>query len=179
VVLIRLIGILLGLSACVKVRPPAVAPAKTELAAVFNLSTIDAVSVLVPSSIVDAIGVGLGEHNLVLVALATPSGFVDRRATGHRFQWLQQNAGTASHVLLVQANAVRLGEVGGRYRWVVDVHLEIGSTVPTHPSTIASFSVPVHLQHAHQGAEDALQAASLGIVRRAHRLVNDYLGGTR
>ena len=159
-VLIRLIGILLGLSACVKVRPPALAPAKTELAAVFNLSTTDAVNVLVPSHVVDAIGVGLGEHNLVLVALATPSGFANRRTTGHRFQWLQQNAGTASHVLLVQANAVRLGEVGGRYRWVVDVHLEIGSTAPEHPSTTASFSVPVHLQHAHQGAEDAMRKTS-------------------
>jgi hypothetical protein len=179
VVLIRVIALLM-LSACIKATPPVQVKVTADVATTITLATVDeARSDAVPKALTEALHSGLAAHNLRPSAVSAPADFDTRRTTAHRLTWLTANAGTAPHVLLVETTAIRYGEISGRYRWAVDVTLSMAPIGDAEAATTARFSVPVHLQHAHQGATEALEAASLGIARRTRRLVNDYLGGAR
>jgi len=177
VVLIRTLALLL-LAGCLKAKPPVVARVSAEVATTVTLATIDqARSDGVSEALIEAIGTGLVSHNLSLLSVDAPTDFDTRRTTAHRLDWLVANASTAPHVLLVETRAVRYGTVSGRYRWAVDVTLSMAPVSAAQPATTETFSVPVHLQHAHQGATAALEAATPAITRRTRRLVDDYLGG--
>ncbi len=110
--------------------------------------------------------------------VSAPADFLKRKETAHRLAWLAANNESSPMLLLMELSARRYGNLGGRFRWVVSVKLSI--TPQSNPAGVQTitFSVPVHLGHAHSDATDATRASLPTIERRLAAALDSYLAGS-
>ena len=76
-------------------------------------------------------------------------------------------------LLLVEAEAQFISQLGGRMRWRVDVRLSLDDD--DMEPIVSEFSVPVFLLFLHQGPDDALLDAAPIIERNLSHLLDGYL----
>ncbi len=176
-VLIRAI-FLAALAGCIKDKPPVVAPSSVDVASTITLSTADtAHGVELPAEMSQTIKAVLNNHRLNHRKVPAPAEFGARRSTDQRLTWLATNNDASSILLLLELSARRYDNIGGRYRWVVDVQLSLAPQSNLDRVQIDQFSVPVHLRHAHEDATDAARASLPTIERRLTRALDGYLAG--
>jgi len=101
--------------------------------------------------------------------LADP--FAQRQTAAHRLEYLTDQGS----VLLIAAEAEYYAPINGRFRWTVSVQINLSSSGDTPTESV--FSVPVFLEHQHQGESDALAAAGPVIERHVGYLLDTWLGG--
>ncbi len=177
-VLVRTL-IWLALAGCVKTGSPVQAPSSVDVATTITLGTLDQPhGEALPSELARRLTAVLSARRLNLRPVDAPSDFLKRRETAHRLAWLAANNESAPLLVLMELNARRYGNLGGRFRWVVGVKLSIThESNPAGAQTI-TFSVPVHLGHAHSDATDATRASIPTIERRLAAALDSYLAGS-
>lgn len=173
-----LFGSLLMAAGCIKRAEPAKAPVPTSVAAVFLLDQESAAEVLpAPQSLIDASVALLGERDLVVHTVPAEEWSVEfarRRSTRQRMQALL-DATDEDVVLLVETRARMASLMEGRYSWTVPVQLTLARRGRTDFPVQASVEAPAFLRFAHQGASEAVEAASPVITRRLGRMVEELL----
>lgn len=100
-------------------------------------------------------------HNISLQLQPTPSDFE-----------FSKHVGTAAPVLVVESSAEFYAQVNGRFRWEVDVKIDLfdGSEHITEELVI-----PVFHQFHHERHAEALEAALPTLERKLHTLLNKHL----
>lgn len=176
-VLVRTVLALL-LAGCIKSGPPVQAPSSVDVASAVTMGTVDAVhSQAVPAELERVLRDVLGARRLNLNPQSAPDDFSARQSTAHRLRWLAANNSGAPIVLLVELNVRRFDNLGGRFRWVVDVQLSLALQADLAAAQTTRFSVPVHLGHAHNDATDAVAASLPTVRRRLSAAVDSHLAG--
>jgi len=176
-VLVRQMAVLL-LAGCIKARPPVQAPSSADVASTVSLGTIDtAHGAAVPKGLTDLLREVLSARRLNLQSVAAPDDFSRRLGTDHRLRWLADHNGGAPLLLLLELSAHRYDNLGGRFRWVVEVQLSIAPQSKPAATQTTRFAVPVHLQHAHGDASDAVAASLPTLRRRLSAALDSHLSG--
>ena len=176
-VLVRAMSLLL-LAGCIKSRPPVMAPSSVDVAATVSLKTADSAhGAAVPEGMTATLRDVLSVRRLNLRPVTAPPDFSGRTSTPHRLTWLAAHNEASPLLLLIELSARRYDNLGGRYRWVVDVQLTLAPQSDPARAQTDRFTVPVHLSHAHEDATDAAQASLPTIRRRLARAVDGYLAG--
>jgi len=93
--------------------------------------------------------------------------------TGQRTEWLlEQTQGDLG--VLIETNARKRANLGGRFQW--DVSATVVVVADHSPALKQTTSMRITLPHAHQGAAEALAAASPRIGQRASEMVRQVQG---
>jgi hypothetical protein len=172
-----LLGLLLVLGGCIKPRVPVSAPSAVDVASAVSVRTVDRVhGQAAPPQLQAMLTELLAERRLNLQP-QDAAAFSARRSTEQRLSWLASQASGAPIVLLIELNVRRFDNLGGRFRWVIDVQLSIAPQAEPSRVQDSHFSVPVHLSHAHQGATEAVLASLPTLRRRLSVALDTYLVG--
>ena len=176
-VLVRILWTLI-LAGCIKASPPVLAPSSIDVVSTMTLSTVDtAHGQPLPKGLNSMLRDVLSARRLNLQPIQAPTLFNQGQSTLHRIKWLAANNGSAPILLLIELNARRYDTMGGRFRWVVTVHLSIASQSDPASLHTSEFSVPVHLRYAHDDATDAVAASLPTIRRRLAAAIDSHLSG--
>lgn len=156
------------------------APAPLDVAIVAALEPLDAAEVLpVPADVGAALEALVTARNLRPQALeqqAWEGAFTKGRTTRFRVAHAAL-ASDADLVLVVEAFARYGSQLGGRYRWTVQVTASLAEVARPEEAVTRSFEVPVFLQHHHEREAEAVQAATGVIERQVGLLLDQVLGG--
>lgn len=168
--------VLVALLACIKHLPPTVdggGRAVSVVAVVDNVG--DAPTADAPESLDTAVAAALSARKLspnVLSAEAWQTALGPARGTEQREAALAASSPGQPSVL-VELTPAFYSELSGQYRWTVGVKMSL--TVPDSNTFDASFSVPVFLRYAHEGASEAVANAAPVISRRLGEMVDIWL----
>ena len=166
------------LSGCIKAGPPVQAPSSVDVASTVSLGTVDAAhGQRLPEGMSTMLRDVLAERRLNLQPRPAPEDFTARQSTAHRLVWLAENNSGAPIILLIELDAHRFDNLGGRFRWIVDVQLSLGPQASPADAQTTRFSVPVHLRHAHEDATDAVAASLPTLRRRLAVALDSHLSG--
>jgi len=169
----------LALVGCVKSTAPIQAPSPGQVATTISLATMQSAhGEALPEELSGVLQDALKARNLELKLVQAPGSFAQRHLTAHRLAWLVDHSDGAPMALMLELNARRYDNLGGRYRWVVDVTLTLAPTGQPTAAQTKRFSVPVHLRHAHQGATEAAAASLPLLRRRLEAALNSFMAGT-
>lgn len=168
------------LSGCMPKAAVLQAPAPLDVAVVAALEPLEEARVLpVPDDLRQGIDALLTERNLrpqSLPADAWEGAFTKGRTTRFRVAHAAL-ASDADLVLVIEAFARYGSQLGGRYRWTVQVTASLAQTDKPEEAVSRSFEVPVFLQHHHEREAQAVSAATGVIERQVGLLVDQVLGG--
>ncbi len=158
------------LNGCIKaptvVAPTVVAPTVVEspiaqtwpVWMVLELDTNQAV----PSTVSDRLSEVAQQHNVTLDLQPIPVDFehstIPRSATGP--------------ILILETQAEFYAQVNGRFRWEVDVHMDLFDGTE---HIVEDLTIPVFHQFHHQRHAEALEAALPTLERKFHALLNEHL----
>ncbi len=153
------------LSGCIKA-PAVVAPTVVESPVaqtwpawmVLELETDQAV----PSIVSDRLTTVAQQHNITLDVQPIPIDF--ERTTILR--------SATSPTLIVETQAEFYAQVNGRFRWEVDVNIDLFNGTE---HTVEELTIPVFHQFHHQRHAEALEAALPTLERKLHALLNEQL----
>lgn len=166
------------LTGCIKAGAPVVAPSSVDVASAISLGTIDiAHGHALPEGLEGTVREVLATRRLNLRPLQAPQDFKTRQSTAHRLNWLASQNGGAAMLLLIELQAERYDNMGGRFRWVVDVKLSLAAQADPAQAQVTEFSVPVHLGHAHDDATAAVAASLPMLRRRLAAALDSHLAG--
>ena len=116
----------------------------------------------VPTSVSNRLMAVANEHNITLQLQPTPSDFE-----------LSKHVGSIQHpVLIMESKAEFYAQVNGRFRWEVDVKIDIFDGTE-HISE--ELTIPVFHQFHHERQAEALEAALPTLERKLHTLLNKQL----
>ena len=116
----------------------------------------------VPTSVSDRLTAVAKEHNITLQLQTTPSDFEFAKHVG----------AVQGPVLILESNAEFYAQVNGRFRWEVDVKIDIFDGTE-HISE--QLTIPVFHQFHHERQAEALEAALPTLERKLHTLLNKQL----
>lgn len=102
--------------------------------------------------------------------------FSASRATDRRVAWLAENQQDPM-LLLVEASPDFISQLGGRFRWTVDVTVTVAPRSDVDAGISRQFDVPVFLSFYHEQAPEALEAAAPVIGQRLGGALDEFLGG--
>ena len=167
------------LSACLAHNPPVQAPDQSValMAAVVSIESTREVA-MAPGALntrLSASVAGRGFEVKHLDDALASERFSALRTPALRREFLRSHAAPAVWVVLTEAHVRRFGEMGGRYRWTVDVRLWLAPTDQPKAGVESSFTVPVFLDRYHEREAAALEAAGPAIERRLNVLLDESL----
>jgi hypothetical protein len=170
----------LTLSGCMPKATVVQAPAPLDVAVVAALEPLEDAQVqAVPAPVEAALQALLIARNLRPQALEQEQwegAFTKGRTTRFRVAHAAL-ASDADLVLVVEAFARYGSQLGGRYRWTVQVTASVAEVARPEEAVTRSFEVPVFLEHHHEREPEAVQAAVGVIERQVGLLVDQVLGG--
>jgi hypothetical protein len=130
-----------------------------------------------PAALTAALDAVARQYGLQVTPVSSVVGLDDRRTAAHRLEWLVAQAQGTDLLLLVQTQPRFYSQLGGQYRWTVQVEATVArASDPAQGETI-QFDVPVFLTYDHEREADALSAAAPAIARRTGALLDAWLGG--
>ena len=157
-----------------------VAPRPMDVAVVAAMEPLDDPRVRpAPDTVMDALSRVLAERNLTMQPV-DDSTWEDAFSRGRttRFRTAHVALGTDAPLVLVVSTFARYSsQLGGRYRWTVQVEASLAPAATPQDAVVSEFSVPVFLQYHHQRDADAVEAAIPVIERQVGHLLDQVLGG--
>jgi hypothetical protein len=176
-VLVRLF-LALSFVGCIKPGPLRQAPSSADMASSISLSTVKlSHGQPVPGDLNQMLTGLLAQRRLNHRAVPAPDDFAATQSTQHRLRWLASHNGGAPQLLLLELSARRYDNLGGRFRWVVDVQLSLAAQSDPAGAQTTRFSIPVHLRHAHEDATAAVSASLPTLRRRLAAALDSHLAG--
>jgi hypothetical protein len=176
-VLVRLF-FALSFVGCIKPGPPRQAPSSADMACSVTLGTAKrSHGQPIPGDLGQLLTELLAQRRLNHQAVQAPDDFAARRSTQHRLGWLAAHNGGAPLLLLLELSARRYDNLGGRFRWVVDVQLSLAAQSDPAGAQTTRFAIPVHLRHAHEDATAAVSASLPTLRRRLAAALDSHLAG--
>ncbi len=170
--------LLLASLGCIPPRVPVQTQQPTDVAMVLTLADVaKTTSAEIPESVTHTLIRRLSTHNLRTAVIAPPAVFANHRSTNARILWLLEDQEQAPIVMLVEVTTRSYGQLSGLYRWIVDVDTTLVSRADPDAHVTRHVTVPVHLQHIHHGAREALDAATPVVLRHVDRLLDAHLPG--
>lgn len=175
----RSLPLLLLLSACGPKAAAPVASATGQTVAVLALHdhlNDDGVEAA-PGALAAALDGVAQQRGLQVSPVGSVASLDDRRTSAHRLEWLVGQAQGADLLLLVQTQPRFYSQLGGQYRWTVQVEATVARAADPAGGETITFDVPVFLTYDHEREADALSAAAPAIARRVASLLDAWLGG--
>lgn len=130
-----------------------------------------------PDALAQALDAVARQRGLQSTPVSGVESLENRRTAAHRLEWLVGQTQGADLLLLVQTQPRYYSQMGGLYRWTVEVEATIAHpSDPARGETIR-FDVPVFLTYDHEREDAALAAAAPAIARRTAALLDEWLGG--
>ena len=141
---------------------------------VFMLSSLDQVdtrsSIPLPDSVQESLKSSITKRGLQIKTLQINDRFSMQRNSTQR-----ANLYTERPLLLIETQAQFFSQLEGRFRWTVDVQLNLYTE--KGELFTRNLSVPVFHQFHHQREKESLEAAQEQITRYLDRLLDDYVRG--
>ena len=170
----------IGLMGCLAHSPALQAPAQSRALVATVVATDASRAVgLAPPALASRIEAAVVDRGFEVVSLdpqVALDTFRELRTPALRHGFLTDAAAPGALVVFVEAAARRFGEIGGRYRWAVDLRIWVAPQGMPEAAVQVEFTAPVYLEHYHQKAEAALEAASPAIERQLAVLLDESIG---
>ena len=122
-----------------------------------------------PAALASRISETVGARGFAVTALDNQvalDSFGQLRTPSLRQDFLVGTAAPGALIVLVEASVRRFGDIGGRYRWSVDVRLWLAPQDNPTAAIETSFTAPVYLDNYHQKVDAALEAAGPSVQRQ-------------
>jgi len=168
--------VLLG---CLAHSPALQAPAQSQaLVATVVVTDASREVAVAPPALASRIESAVGARGFEVIALdpqLAVDSFRQLRTPALRHGFLAETAAPGALIVFVEATVRRFGEIGGRYRWSVDLRLWVAPQGKADAAVQTEFTTPVYLEHYHQKVDAALEAASPAIERRLAVLLDESI----
>ncbi len=177
-VLGTLVSVVIGACPVAHNPPATVPPGSHTVAVAFAVDAARDCGVAVPPELHQTVRRVLSARNLGVVEVPTGdygAAFAAQRLSRTRLARLAQVAHHADLLLLVETFPRYYSQLGGRFRWTVQVRLTLARKTALGDALSDDFTVPVFLDYPHQHERAALASAAASIGRELSSRLDDFL----